>query len=103
MGVGSGFYFENVETGWTFVDSMYFAVVTITTVGFGDLTPTIKRTREMFPVTVIILTGLLIDSYLIAIVTNVLTWLTSEETRREGLESKTLGTLDPNKFEPPKK
>ena len=26
-----------IKEGWTFVDSMYFGVVTITTVGYGDL------------------------------------------------------------------
>jgi hypothetical protein len=26
--------------GWSFVDVVYFALVTITTVGYGDLSPT---------------------------------------------------------------
>eukprot|EP00937_MAST-01D_sp_MAST-1D-sp2_P006443 g6443.t1 len=28
--------------GWTFVDGVYFSIVTITTVGYGDLTPTTR-------------------------------------------------------------
>ncbi len=35
---GTLFYWR-VE-GWTIVESLYFSVVTLTTVGFGDLTPT---------------------------------------------------------------
>jgi voltage-gated potassium channel Kch len=36
--VGS-FFYHRVE-GWSWVDSFYFSVVALTTVGFGDLTPT---------------------------------------------------------------
>jgi voltage-gated potassium channel len=35
---GTIFYWR-VE-GWTIIESLYFSVVTLTTVGFGDLTPT---------------------------------------------------------------
>ena len=34
-----------VAEGWTWVDSVYFSVITVTTVGFGDLTPTSDFTK----------------------------------------------------------
>jgi len=35
--IGTIFY-HNVE-GWSFLDSVYFITITVTTVGYGDLTP----------------------------------------------------------------
>ena len=37
MGIGTVFY-HNVE-GWSWIDSVYFCVVTSATVGYGDLSP----------------------------------------------------------------
>jgi len=36
--VGTSFY--HFEEGWSVLDSLYFSVTTLTTVGYGDLTPT---------------------------------------------------------------
>lgn len=36
--------FRKLE-GWTLIQSFYFSVVTITTVGFGDLTPSTEVSR----------------------------------------------------------
>lgn len=32
------FFYHNVE-GWTFIEAIYFLTVTVTTVGYGDITP----------------------------------------------------------------
>ena len=34
--------------GWTFIDSLYFAMVTVTTVGYGDLTPADEPGQQFF-------------------------------------------------------
>ena len=52
---GTLFYWR-FEDGWTVIDALYFCVVTLTTVGFGDLHPTSSGT-QLFTI-VYILTGL---------------------------------------------
>jgi hypothetical protein len=41
--VGSVFYWQFED--WTIVEAVYFSVLTLTTVGFGDLTPTSEGTQ----------------------------------------------------------
>ena len=43
VAVGVGFYAW--QEGWSVADSFYFSVVTLTTVGYGDLAPTTTLTR----------------------------------------------------------
>ena len=38
--VAAGTAFYSVIEGWSVVDSLYFTVITLTTIGYGDLTPT---------------------------------------------------------------
>jgi voltage-gated potassium channel len=51
---GTIFYWRFED--WTIIESLYFSVVTLATVGYGDLTPTSDETR-IFTV-IYILTGL---------------------------------------------
>ena len=53
VGVGTVFYAW--AEGWSVVDALYFSVMTLTTVGFGDLTPSTTWTR-LFTV-VYVMTG----------------------------------------------
>ena len=54
LGSGSLFYWR-IE-GWTVVDSIYFSVITLTTVGYGDLAP--ETTAGKIFTTVYLLIGL---------------------------------------------
>ena len=40
-----GTIFFHFAEGWSWVDSLYFCVITLATVGFGDLTPTTDLTK----------------------------------------------------------
>ncbi len=45
MMLGMGTVFYHHFEGWSWVDSFYFSVTTLTTVGFGDLHPTTDLTK----------------------------------------------------------
>ncbi len=44
-----GTVFYSFQEGWSYIDSLYFSVVTLTTVGYGDLHPTTTASK-MFTV-----------------------------------------------------
>jgi voltage-gated potassium channel len=65
LAVGTGFY--AIVEGWSVLDSLYFSVVALTTVGFGDFSPE-KAVSKAFTI-VYLLTGV---SLLVAFGTTVL-------------------------------
>ncbi len=63
-----GTVFYRVVEGWRWVDAFYFAVVTLTTVGYGDLTPQTDA-GKLFTV-IYILTGLGVLGSFIGLIAN---------------------------------
>ncbi|MEZ4580395.1 MAG: potassium channel family protein [Caldilineaceae bacterium] len=43
LAIGSTFY--HVDEGWSWLDSLYFCVITLATVGYGDLAPTTPEAK----------------------------------------------------------
>ena len=43
--LGGGTLFYHFYEGWSWIDSIYFVVVALTTVGFGDFTPSTEFSR----------------------------------------------------------
>lgn len=44
MLIGSTFFYSSVE-GWSKIDALYFSVMTMSTVGYGDLAPTTDNSK----------------------------------------------------------
>lgn len=81
---GTLFYWR-VE-GWTIVESLYFSVVTLTTVGFGDFTPTTPG-AQIFTI-FYILTGIGVFVALLASVAQQYIAQKSESPARERLSGR---------------
>lgn len=81
MLLASGTFFYSTFEGWGVIDSIYFCIMTLSTVGYGDLHPTTGLTK-IFTIIYLILGG----GIFIGFITKV------AEQRRN--ESK--GDIDPN-------
>ena len=49
-----GMVFYRLTEGWSWLDCLYFCVITLSTVGYGDMSPTMPATK-MFTIVYIIL------------------------------------------------
>jgi len=43
--LATGTFFYSQHEGWSIIDSLYFSVITITTVGYGDFHPTTDASK----------------------------------------------------------
>ncbi len=58
--IALGTWFYARQEGWSVVDSLYFTVMTLTTVGYGDLAPSTTLTRLFTVVFVLVGIGILL-------------------------------------------
>ncbi len=58
--VASGTVSVRIAEGWGWIDSLYFTVITLTTVGYGDLTPSRPFTKILVVFLVLVGIGILV-------------------------------------------
>ena len=58
--LGTGTLVYHRYEGWSVIDSLYFSVITLTTVGYGDLSPTRPGTKIFTIVFIIVGIGILL-------------------------------------------
>ena len=78
---GTIFYWRFED--WTIIEALYFCIVTLTTVGYGDLVPTTDAT-QLFTI-VYILTGF---GVLVALLTSVAQQYLSQKAERGGVRER---------------
>lgn len=58
--IAAGTLFYRFVESWTWIDSLYFTVITLTTVGYGDLTPSSAGSRLFTVAMVLVGIGILV-------------------------------------------
>lgn len=58
--VATGTVFYRAAEGWGWIDSLYFTVITLTTIGYGDLSPSGPGSKLFTVVLVLVGIGLLV-------------------------------------------
>jgi voltage-gated potassium channel len=83
--IGTGFY--HFSQGWGLIDSLYFSVITLTTVGYGDLSPVGAGSR-LFTIAYVLVGIGVIFGFINTIAKHRFTHKTPNEIRKERVKSK---------------
>jgi len=75
--IGSGTLFYRFAEDWSWLDSLYFTVITLTTVGYGDLSPT-RAGSKIFTI-VLIMMGI---GLLVALIQRIAHYAVEDHTER---------------------
>jgi voltage-gated potassium channel len=86
-----GIWFFRIQEGWSVVDSFYFTVSTITTIGYGDLVPTKDSTKILTSFYALISIPLVISAFGFIAKNYIETRLHSIETRMSDIINKEEG------------
>ncbi len=66
--VGAGTFFYSHVEGWNYLDSIYFSIISLTTVGYGDFHPTHSITKFFTMFYILFGVGLML--YIVATLTH---------------------------------
>ncbi len=89
VATGTVFYWQ--AEGWTVVDSLYFSVITLTTVGYGDLSPSSPGTK-LFTVAYILFGLGILVAFLSAVARHAVELRVERQAGRDGGPGDETGT-----------